>query len=67
MEIVGGLTDFHYKVTSKVLRTGQLLVFDRPAHQVAGISYNTMLEFLRKWTVISRSDVDVENGLVVSI
>jgi Divergent InlB B-repeat domain/Immune inhibitor A peptidase M6 len=42
---VGGLSDFHYKVTFKTLRTGQTLVFDKPAGQYIGFADNGTLRF----------------------
>jgi uncharacterized repeat protein (TIGR03803 family) len=42
---VGGLTDFSYKVTFTVLRTGQTLVFEKPAGQYVGFADNGTLRF----------------------
>ncbi|MFI5180852.1 MAG: hypothetical protein ACHQPI_05640 [Thermoanaerobaculia bacterium] len=42
---VGGLTDFYYKVTFTVLRTGQTLVFEKPAYQYIGFVDNSTLRF----------------------
>jgi photosystem II stability/assembly factor-like uncharacterized protein len=42
---VGGLTDFYYKVTFTVLRTGQPLVFEKPEKQYIGFVDATTLKF----------------------
>ncbi|HQR46547.1 MAG TPA: NHL repeat-containing protein [Thermoanaerobaculia bacterium] len=42
---VGGLTDFYYKVTFRVLRTGQTLVFEKPAGDYVGFVDNGTLQF----------------------
>jgi hypothetical protein len=42
---VGGLTDFYYKVTFTVLRTGQPLVFEKPEKQYIGFVDATTLRF----------------------
>jgi hypothetical protein len=42
---VGGLTDFYYKVTFTVLRTGQPLVFEKPEKQYVGFLDATTLKF----------------------
>ncbi|MFI5180843.1 MAG: hypothetical protein ACHQPI_05595 [Thermoanaerobaculia bacterium] len=42
---VGGLTDFYYKVTFKSVRTGQTLVFEKPAYQYIGFVDNSTLKF----------------------
>ncbi|MFI5180846.1 MAG: hypothetical protein ACHQPI_05610 [Thermoanaerobaculia bacterium] len=42
---VGGLTDFYYKVTFKTVRTGQTLVFEKPAYQYVGFVDNSTLKF----------------------
>ncbi|MFI5180851.1 MAG: PA domain-containing protein [Thermoanaerobaculia bacterium] len=42
---VGGLTDFYYKVTFTVLRTGQTLVFEKPEYQYIGFVDNSTLKF----------------------
>ncbi|MFI5180625.1 MAG: PA domain-containing protein [Thermoanaerobaculia bacterium] len=42
---VGGLTDFYYKVTFTVFRTGQTLVFEKPAYQYIGFVDNSTLKF----------------------
>jgi hypothetical protein len=42
---VGGLTDFYYKVTFTVLRTGQTLVFEKPEKQYVGFVDATTLRF----------------------
>jgi photosystem II stability/assembly factor-like uncharacterized protein len=42
---VGGLSDFFYKVTFKTLRTGQTLVFQKPAGQYVGFADNGTLKF----------------------
>jgi hypothetical protein len=42
---VGGLTDFYYKVTFKVVRTGQTLVFEKPPYQYIGFVDATTLKF----------------------
>jgi hypothetical protein len=42
---VGGLTDFYYKVTFTVLRTGQQLVFEKPEKQYVGFVDATTLRF----------------------
>jgi hypothetical protein len=42
---VGGLTDFYYKVTFTVLRTGQTLVFEKPPYQFVGHVDNGTLRF----------------------
>jgi hypothetical protein len=42
---VGGLSDFHYTVTFKTVRTGQTLVFDKPAGQYVGFADNGTLKF----------------------
>ncbi|MFI5180209.1 MAG: PKD domain-containing protein [Thermoanaerobaculia bacterium] len=42
---VGGLTDFYYKVTFTMARTGQTLVFEKPAYQYIGYVNNSDLKF----------------------
>ena len=42
---VGGLTDFYYKVTFTVLRTGQPLVFEKPPYQYIGFVDSSTLKF----------------------
>jgi PKD repeat protein len=42
---VGGLTDFYYKVTFTMLRTGQPLVFEKPEKQYIGFVDTTTLRF----------------------
>ncbi|MFI5181052.1 MAG: choice-of-anchor tandem repeat GloVer-containing protein [Thermoanaerobaculia bacterium] len=42
---VGGLTDFYYKVTFTMLRTGQMIVFEKPAYQYIGFVDNSTLKF----------------------
>jgi photosystem II stability/assembly factor-like uncharacterized protein len=42
---VGGLTDFYYKVTFTMLRTGQTLVFEKPEKQYVGFVDATTLKF----------------------
>jgi uncharacterized repeat protein (TIGR03803 family) len=42
---VGGLTDFYYKVTFTVLRTGQPLVFEKPEKQYVGFVDATTLKY----------------------
>ena len=42
---VGGLSDFYYKVTFKTLRTGQTLVFEKPAGLFVGFADNGTLRF----------------------
>ncbi len=42
---VGGLTDFYYKVTFTVVRTGQTLLFEKPPYQFIGFVDNSTLKF----------------------
>jgi PKD repeat protein len=42
---VGGLTDFYYKVTFRVLQSGQTLVFEKPPYQYIGFADNGTLKF----------------------
>ena len=42
---VGGLSDFFYQVTFTTLRTGQALVFTKPAFQYLGFGDNSTLKF----------------------
>ncbi len=42
---VGGLTDFYYKVTFTMVRTGQTLVFEKPEKQYIGFADSTTLKF----------------------
>ncbi len=42
---VGGLTDFYYKVTFTVIRTGQQLVFEKPEKRYVGFVDATTLKF----------------------
>ncbi|MFI5180061.1 MAG: neprosin family prolyl endopeptidase [Thermoanaerobaculia bacterium] len=42
---VGGLTDFYYKVTFRMVRTGQTIVFEKPAYQYIGFVDNSTLKF----------------------
>jgi hypothetical protein len=42
---VGGLSDFSYKVTFTTLRTGQTLVFEKPANQFVGFADNGTLRY----------------------
>jgi hypothetical protein len=44
---VGGLSDFFYKVTFKTVRTGQTLVFEKPAGAYVGFADNGTLRFGR--------------------
>ena len=41
----GGLSDFYYRVTFEALATGQTLVFEKPAGQLAGFANNGGLGF----------------------
>jgi len=42
---VGGLTDFYYKATFTMTRTGQTLVFEKPPYQYVGYVDTTSLKF----------------------